>query len=343
MTFGTEFECFIPSGTTREQLAVAINARLIAPAHCAVEGYNHNARPHWKVITDGSLGDYQRGVEVVSPILEGEEGIAEMRLVCEAMTDFGCTVNQSAGFHVHVGARGEGLGFFKKLVRLYQTYERVIDGMMPVSRRASSNTYCRSLAGASPAAISNATSMSALADVITRSSRAQADRYHKVNITAFSRHSTVEFRQHSGTVDATKAENWVRLCLKMADAAKRDDVIFETATGSAPRNTARYGSKRHTVIEMIMRPNGATRTEIISAVDWPSISISQIAASSGLNILTTRTGRETRYSLNAVATTPTRHDVSVGGFCTLIGATDAERAYVERRTANLGGTVAWTA
>ena len=67
MTFGTEFECFIPSGTTREQLAVAINARLIAPAHCAVEGYNHNARPHWKVITDGSLGDYQRGVEVVSP------------------------------------------------------------------------------------------------------------------------------------------------------------------------------------------------------------------------------------------------------------------------------------
>jgi hypothetical protein len=94
---------------------------------------------------------------------------------------------------------------------------------------------------------------------------------------------------------------------------------------------------------MIMRENGATRTEIIAATDWPSVSISQIATSSGLNILTTRTGRETRYSLNAVATTPTRHDVSVDGFCTLIGASDAERAYVQRRTANLGGSVAWTA
>jgi hypothetical protein len=342
-TFGTEFECFLPSGTTREQLAVAINARLIDPAHCEVEGYNHNARPHWKIVTDGSLLDYQRGVEIVSPILSGEEGIAEMRLVCEAMTDFGCTVNQSAGFHVHVGASGQGLGFFKKLVRLYQTYEPVIDGMMPVSRRASANTYCRSLAGASPAAISAATSVSDLGRVIMRASRAQADRYHKVNITAYSRHSTVEFRQHSGTVDATKAENWVRLCLKMVAAAKNADVVFETATGRGPRNTARYGSKRWKIIEMIMRENGATRTEIIAATDWPSVSISQIATSSGLNILTTRTGRETRYSLNAVATTPTRHDVSVDGFCTLIGASDAERAYVQRRTANLGGPVAWTA
>ena len=344
LTFGTEFECFIPSGTTQQMLATAINARLADDTACAVEGYNHGLRPHWKIVTDGSLGDYSRGVEVVSPVLSGEDGIAQMRLVCEALTDFGCTVNQSAGFHVHVGAAGSGLGFFKKLVRLYQTYERVIDGMMPASRRASTNTYSRSLQGAAPDAINAATSLGQLAQVITRASRAQADRYHKVNITAFSRHSTVEFRQHSGTVDATKAENWVRLCLKMVEAAKRDDVTFETTSAArGPRNTARYGTKRHAVIEMIMRPNGATRTEIISAVDWPSISISQIAASSGLEILTTRTGRETRYSLSAVATTPTAHDVSIGGFCTLIGATDSERAYIARRTQNLGGTVAWTA
>jgi hypothetical protein len=343
LTFGTEFECFIPQGTTQPMLAAAINARLDGIAICAVEGYNHHSRPHWKIVTDGSLGDYSRGVEVVSPVLQGEDGIAQMRLVCDALTDFGCTVNQSAGFHVHVGAAGEGLGFFKKLVRLYQTYERVIDGMMPASRRASTNSYSRSLQGASPSAINAATSLSQLANVIQMASRASADRYHKVNITAFSRHSTVEFRQHSGTVDATKAENWVRLCLKMVAAAKRADVIFETASTSGPRNTARFGTKRHTIVEMIMRPNGATRTEIIAATDWPSVSIAQIAASAGLDILTTRTGRETRYSLNAMATTPTAHDVSIEGFCTLIGATIGERAYIARRTQNLGGTVAWTA
>jgi hypothetical protein len=55
---------------------------------------------------------------------------------------------------------------------------------------------------------------------------------------------------------------------------------------------------------MIMRPNGATRTEIVAATDWPSVSIAQIAASTGLDIITERTGREIRYRINAVAATP---------------------------------------
>jgi hypothetical protein len=38
------------------------------------------------------------------------------------------------------------------------------------------------------------------------------DRYQKLNLESLERHGTIEFRQHSGTVDAEKAVNWVRLC-----------------------------------------------------------------------------------------------------------------------------------
>jgi hypothetical protein len=354
LTFGTEFECFIPRGSTREQLAAAISARLSAFGQsCKVENYGHNATPHWKIVPDGSLGDYTHGVEVVSralPPLQGEEGIKEMRAVCEALTDFGCTVNKDAGMHVHVGVAGMGLGFFKKAVRLYQTYEKVIDGIMPMSRRNSTNTFTRSLLAASPAAINQAASISDLAYTIQRASRAGEPRYHKVNVTAFNRHKTIEFRQHSGTVDATKSENWVRICWAIVEAAKNDAITFETATQASAgtfRNTARRGSKRHTIVEMIMRPQGASRTEIVEATQWPSVSIAQIAASTGLPIVTTRIGRETRYSVNAVATAaPTiasSHDVSVDGFCTLLALSGSVREYVTQRTANLGGPIAWAA
>ena len=57
----------------------------------------------------------------------------------------------------------------------------------------------------------------------------------------------------------------------------------------------------HTVVDMILRDGGATREEIIARVDWPSISIAQIAARNGLNIITTKTGRVTRYSISAAA------------------------------------------
>ena len=39
----------------------------------AVEGYNHNTRDHWKLVTDSSLRGNDT-FELVSPILEGEAG-----------------------------------------------------------------------------------------------------------------------------------------------------------------------------------------------------------------------------------------------------------------------------
>jgi hypothetical protein len=51
--------------------------------------------------------------------------------------------------------------------------------------------------------------------------RVESDRYYKLNMTAFWRHRTIEFRQHSGTVDADKAINWIRLLIQFVNRAAK--------------------------------------------------------------------------------------------------------------------------
>src|SRR5215471_61918 len=116
-TFGVELECYLPEGANQQAACDAVNQRLGAMGRCAVESYNHQVRHHWKIISDGSLGDYARGVEFVSPVLTGEGGLKQVETVCKALTDFGCTVSKRCGYHVHVGVGSAPLDFFKNIVK----------------------------------------------------------------------------------------------------------------------------------------------------------------------------------------------------------------------------------
>lgn len=69
--FGIEIEAY---GVNMRVVESAIRA---AGVTIEVEGYNHSTRRHWKIVTDGSLRGGQ-GFEVVSPVLKGEAGIAEL-------------------------------------------------------------------------------------------------------------------------------------------------------------------------------------------------------------------------------------------------------------------------
>ncbi len=42
---------------------------------------NHDLRPHWKLVTDSSLNGNDT-FELVSPILEGEDGLEKLERVC---------------------------------------------------------------------------------------------------------------------------------------------------------------------------------------------------------------------------------------------------------------------
>ena len=331
-TFGIEIECYLPEGGTAAGAAAAVTARL--GSLCAAENYNHYTQPHWKIVTDGSLGDYARGIELVSPILTGEAGLDATERAMEALTDYGCTVSKKCGLHVHVGAAGSPLGFFKNLLKLYAGYEPTIDRFMPASRRASANMYCRSVTNIAPAKIDAATDFQGLLRLMSTQGEA---RYHKLNLAAYRRHQTVEFRQHSGTLDGTKARRWTTLCLRMVEAAKEG----RTVNAGAARNKARAGSKSFLVGEMMLRASGVTGAEAQAATGWPSISLPQQARNCGLTYTTQRTGREVRYF--AQATGPAATPLTLDGLFEMIGCEAADQDYFRTRTANLSGAVQWAA
>lgn len=335
--FGVEIECYLPEGETMRAAAAAVGHRL--GAYVSVEGYNHQVRSTWKVVTDGSLGDIGRGVEFVSPILRGENGLAQVETVCRALSDFGCTVNKKCGLHVHVGVAGERIGFFRNIVKLYSMFEPVIDSMMPISRRASNNTYCRSMTSARPAAVETASSIANLLHAVAGTT-GQLGRYFKLNLQAFARHSTVEFRQHSGTIDATKARRWTVLCLRMVAAAKGS---LNLGGAGPSMNRARPGSKTFVIGEMLLRPEGVSGREVMAATGWPSVSLPQQARSCGIEFTTQRMGREVRYYARSATEVRSTVAITIEGFAAVVGAASDERAYMQQRVADLSGPVAWAA
>jgi len=219
-TFGVEIEVIMPSGLSHYGLAQAITAAGVA---CEAQRYNHQLITTWKVVQDGSLGSHITGAEVVSPILTGEAGFATMAKVMDAMTAAGCKITKRCGFHVHVGARRENVHFFRSLARIYRKFDAAINSVLAPSR--TSNDFCH-------AHIINETRLEAATsiDEVTRAVGQMPGRdyirssyrYRKLNFCSFFQHGTVEFRQHQGSTDARKAAYWVRFCLAMVAAARRN-------------------------------------------------------------------------------------------------------------------------
>lgn len=218
LTFGAEFEVIMPrtnnNQTGRNALARYLTDNGVETRH---EPYNHSRRTWWKIVTDASLG--YDNAEIVSPILQGEAGLDQVRRLCRLIDDFGCRVNRSCGHHIHVGVRdrfGQQIGFFKELLKTYGKFQPVIDALVAPSRRGRT-TYCVPVRYTDE--MDRATTLDQLARL------AGAGHFTNPNFwDAYSRHGTVEFRQHQGTINGEKSVKWITFCLRMvAHAAKNTE------------------------------------------------------------------------------------------------------------------------
>ena len=60
----------------------------------------------------------------------------------------------------------------------------------------------------------------------------------------------------------------------------------------------RHGSKRAICVEMLLRPEGATREQLLAATGWPTISVQDVVSRTGMELISTRMGRRITYQLN---------------------------------------------
>lgn len=218
--FGIEIEAY---NCTRERLARELTA---AGINVQVEGYNHTDHTdHWKLVTDSSLSG-NNTFELVSPILHGEQGIEELEKVCWVLDLCNAKVNDTCGLHVHMDAAEFDLATWKNLILTYKRLEGVIDNFMPRSRR--NNHYCKTLTTISEVKINRASNISDLRAAFSH------NRYHKVNLEAYARHRTVEFRQHGGSTNFTKMSAWIHFLSKMITFAKQGKVQAGTTLQNIP-------------------------------------------------------------------------------------------------------------
>ncbi|MBQ0073623.1 MAG: amidoligase family protein [Prevotella sp.] len=212
-TFGVELECNVPW-----QSVINDNNAMFKYA-----GYTHvNERTMFKFVTDVSVVG-ENSIECVSPILNvSTTGFNTMKKACKALNDKGATVNNSCGYHVHIGAEGmtdkQYINFFVN----YAHCEKVIDSFMAKSRRENNAYYCKSIRG-----FLNGLATCTTKEDVQRlfghghiTDWRQGARYYKVNPMAYVGHKTLEIRHHQGTTDYTKVSNWVKFNLALVEFSK---------------------------------------------------------------------------------------------------------------------------
>jgi len=213
--YGVEIECYI-QGT-----AITLERKLgEAGLNSAFEDYNHRTSNHWKITSDATLETKNSdrnvftNVEIVSPILYGEAGLAQLKKVCEVIGVMNGRINTKAGLHVHHACNGHGgLKLAVMAALIYRQFQDDYDKMLPKSRRH----HCEYAEHISVSDIENYKRF-----VRTDSIRDDGlARRRVVNVYAYARHGTCEFRQHSGSVDYTKISNWVKITRHVVIRAKK--------------------------------------------------------------------------------------------------------------------------
>lgn len=205
-TFGIEIECTLPT-----EFVYANNIR--------IGGYHRGIQipglpEGWTAQNDGSIraGHGRWGVEVVSPVLCGAEGIRQVQFVVAWLKAAGASVNASTGLHVHVGFAGD-VDALQRLVTMTANHEKGIYASTGTKSREN-GSYCRPVR-------SNADMQQQFRDT---DNCCQSSRYHVLNTTNYRRNATVEFRAFAGTLNIHKILGYVQLCIGLVNkalAAKR--------------------------------------------------------------------------------------------------------------------------
>lgn len=217
LKFGVEIEFF---GANYVTVIEKLRAAGISVADFS--GYTHKVIAQWKVTTDSSVtgrdtGLY-RGLELVSPILYGDEGLDELAKVYEVLNSCGAKVDKSCGTHVHFDISDFTVQNCKNFLNLYYNYQGVINYLVPPSRRR--NEYCKTLRKGTLVDI-NKDYVRSIRDI----AYAMDTRYMTVNLQSYVKYGTIEIRQHGGTTEFEKMEAWIILMYQLLDSAKQEEKV----------------------------------------------------------------------------------------------------------------------
>ncbi len=163
------------------------------------------------VKTDCSI----EGLEFVSPVLYGDEGLREIETICNFAGRNHWGVNRYCGYHVHFDMRQETPVTLQRIAYAYSLTYNMWTRFI-TDQRAHSN-YC-----AAPDYNAN--------DILQINTETNEDwdyfvgardRFEYVNWRAYLSHGTFEVRLYEGTLDATTIINWLLVHIRFIDAVSK--------------------------------------------------------------------------------------------------------------------------
>jgi hypothetical protein len=201
LTFGIEIETIAPDSAIRDDgLRIGPYKRGIQVPYLP-EG--------WKAEQDGSINNGNGGhkCEIVSPVLNGAAGLAQVVEVLRTLEAKGHKVNASCGVHVHVGWKRDWSS--DALARLVTIVAYVEKGLYAITgtKNRERGIYCGGVRK--------------YGDDKRAKDHLEQARYHALNLTNLARGTkdTIEFRVFSESLQAVKVIGWIQVCLGLVERA----------------------------------------------------------------------------------------------------------------------------
>lgn len=247
---------------------------------------------------------------VLPPLADCQVAYEYIDSVCRVLQRIGCTVNQSCGLHVHISnaplsdettpaaftgdsiahkertgrylsRHGEPMDFIavQDIMQRYADNRAIIDGMFPSSR--TDNRFCKPL---DTQRVRTAHDLRALT----------FGKFYAINLETWSR-GTIEFRQHSGTIETDKIWNWVQFLINFVSWTTDHRVESGTRTivQDTPAQPFRRASRVGVQYTMMRRDGGATTRDIMNATGCSEqrvrAAVSEIRARVGQSAVITHT------------------------------------------------------
>ena len=216
-TFGIEIECYIP----------------VESANFRIGGYHAGIQipgmpEGWNAQRDASIQAPagKVGVEIVSPILTGSNGLSQVSTVLEWLRGIGAGCNQSCGIHVHVGTNKQVAW---KVTALVAQHEKALFAACGAKGRTRiNNMYCNGIAGNRMIRAQFEASRTEVPFIMN----VAQSRYQTLNLTNLisGRRPAVEFRAFAATFQTEAVFGYIRLCVGLVDfaASSKAPVKYES-------------------------------------------------------------------------------------------------------------------
>ena len=215
------------------------------------DGYlDYTSKYNLKCVEDGSIN----AKEYVTGILQGNKGMIELENICQALSS-SCYVDKTCGVHIHIGGANFNRRFAILSIMLGQMMQTQLFRIQPKSRRK--NTYCQAIpekyyqlrtVNKKLFPFTYKRMLRLLSEYIANNPEGfgkanckksanpgghySSTRYKWLNLNNFSyrdRGETIEFRQHSGSLDYHKIRRWLLFCMSYVNFVENHSrTIIET-------------------------------------------------------------------------------------------------------------------